>query len=143
MENAINIEELRKLEMKCMETDKILGARHREVREMFIRVYKKKDITGEVCNKEEVSKQLLQYAQNKKTSTIFIRNIDVLVRSVGCNYCTIDLIKDLRRKGVYLMFAEDDMGTINTDLDMQLGAKITEVSRDFQNELFSQIEASK
>lgn len=140
MVKGINIEELRKLEMKCMETDKLLGARHGEVREMFIRVYKKKDITGEVCNTEEVCKQLLKYAQKKKTSTIFIRNIDVLVRSVGCHNCTIDVIQELRRKGVYLMFAEDDMGTINTDFDMQIGAKITDVSRDFQNEIFDLIE---
>ena len=125
------------------EIDRILEQSQNKVKEMFKRVYAKQGMYGEMCNREEVNKQLLNYAQNKDTKTLIIKSIDLLVRSIGCHFCTIDVIQNLREQGICIFFSEDGMETYSTHFDMQLGAKITDASVDFQNELFSQIEASK
>lgn len=65
-----------------------------------------------------------EYSQNNEKNTITISSIETLANSVRDHIGTVDLIRNIRRKGVYIYFKEDGIWTGNRESDIDLGVLI-------------------
>lgn len=67
---------------------------------------------------------LTKYAKKNNKTTITISNVKMFAKSMRDYICPTELIRNIRRKGIYLYFKEDGIWTGNRELDIDLGVLI-------------------
>lgn len=83
----------------------------------------KKTVTTK-CSDENIAEQLIEYARSKNERMIYLFCIDQLVSWTKCVEYTIDVIKKLRKSGIYLCIMDAGIRTDRLEQDEELRNEI-------------------